>query len=155
LTNVVLISPIQLGQRGGILHFKMNYIQFGGAFITSFYLSDGLIKLAHCKKKKKKKNWNWEAPHLISAKQNRYLQNFMQPVRWLNMHPPWALFFPFGGGGRALFFVFLPCSQCVPNMYSWCSPNLFLKAFPIAPQFYPIWFAQSSTLVYINWKGGP
>jgi hypothetical protein len=30
-----------------------------------------------------------------------------------------------------------------------CSP----KMFPIAPQFYPIWFAQSSTLMYINWKG--
>jgi hypothetical protein len=32
-------------------------------------------------------------------------------------------------------------------------PNLVPKEFPIAPQFYPIWFAQSSTLMYINWKG--
>jgi hypothetical protein len=57
-------------------------------------------------------------------------------------------------GGSFLLFFFL-----VPNVFSSCSlevpqvPNLFPKEFPIAPQFYPIWFAQSSTLMYINWKG--
>jgi len=29
-------------------------------------------------------------------------------------------------------------------------PNLFLKMFSIALEFYLIWFAQSSTLMYIN-----
>jgi hypothetical protein len=41
-------------------------------------------------------------------------------------------------------------------MLSLCSlevPKLFPKRFPIAPQFYPIGFALSSTLMYINWKG--
>jgi len=39
----------------------------------------------------------------------------------------------------------------VPNVFSSCFrrvlkfPNTFLKMFPIAPGFYPIWFAQSST----------
>ncbi len=32
--------------------------------------------------------------------------------------------------------------------------KLFLKAFPLVPQFYPIWFAQSSIVMYINWKVG-
>jgi hypothetical protein len=27
--------------------------------------------------------------------------------------------------------------------------------FPIAPGFYPIWFAPSSTPMYIHWKGEP
>jgi len=31
-------------------------------------------------------------------------------------------------------------------------PNEFVKMFPIAPQLYPLWFAQSSILMYINWK---
>jgi len=40
---------------------------------------------------------------------------------------------------------FCPCSQCVPKRFSSCSheiaqvPNLFPKAFPIAPQYGPIW----------------
>jgi hypothetical protein len=29
-------------------------------------------------------------------------------------------------------------------------PNVLPKMFPIAPRFYPIWFAQSSTPMYIN-----
>ncbi len=33
--------------------------------------------------------------------------------------------------------------------------KLFLNTIQIAAQFYPIQFAQNSTLVYINWKGGP
>jgi hypothetical protein len=79
----------------------------------------------------------------------------------LSMHTWWALCFPFLGGVVGVFFlcVFLPCSQCVPNMFSACSlevrqvPTLLPKVFPIAPQFYPIWFAQSSALMYIYWKG--
>jgi hypothetical protein len=70
--------------------------------------------------------------------------------------------FSFSGverGGESFFFWGLPCSQCVPNMVSSCSldvpqvPKLFRNAFPVAPQFHSIWFAQSSTLMYINWKG--
>jgi hypothetical protein len=48
------------------------------------------------------------------------------------------LFFFLKGGSNS---VFSPCSQCVPIM------------FPMAPMFYPIWFAQSPTPMYINWKG--
>jgi len=55
-------------------------------------------------------------------------------------------FFSFGeGGGRGKgSFVFL-CAQCVPISSSQRVnqvPKLFLKTFPIAPQIYPIWFAQ-------------
>jgi hypothetical protein len=32
-------------------------------------------------------------------------------------------------------------------------PDGFLKMFPIAPGFYPIWFAESSTPLCINQKG--
>ncbi len=42
------------------------------------------------------------------------------------------------------------CFYHVPKMFS----NIFPKMFPIAPWFYPILFAQSSTPMYINWKGG-
>jgi hypothetical protein len=47
-----------------------------------------------------------------------------------------------------LFFSLLPnvfpsCSHGVPIKF----PNMFLKMFPIAPRFYPIWFAQSCLLV--------
>jgi hypothetical protein len=57
-----------------------------------------------------------------------------------------------GGGGYFLFFPLFP------NVFSSCShgvlhiPKLFPKTFPIAPQLYPIWFAQSPTLMYRNWK---
>jgi hypothetical protein len=47
------------------------------------------------------------------------------------------------------FFLFSMCSHHVPikiPKFSSCSP----KVFPMAPQFYPIWFAQSSTLMDIN-----
>jgi len=63
------------------------------------------------------------------------------------------------GGGEGVFFVFLPCFRCVlimfpkdsqvPNVF----PNPLPKILPIAPHIYPIWFAQSSTLMYINRKG--
>jgi len=49
-------------------------------------------------------------------------------------------------GGVFFFFLFsLPCSQCVPNMFSSRSleipqvHKLFPKACSIASQFYPIW----------------
>ncbi len=70
-----------------------------------------------------------------------------------------------GGEGSLIFFSLIP--DVFPNMFlikfSKCSqmrslevhqvPKLFPKVFPKAPQFYPIWFAQSSILMYINWKG--
>jgi hypothetical protein len=43
-------------------------------------------------------------------------------------------------------FYFFPCSHQVLKMFS----NVFPKMFPIAPGFYPIQFAQSSTPMYIN-----
>ncbi len=83
-------------------------------------------------------------------------RNFMQSsMGRLSMCSWWALFLPFGGGVGGVFFcfssLFSMCSSCsleVPQV-----PNLFPKEFPKAPQFYPIWFAQSSALMYINWKG--
>jgi hypothetical protein len=45
--------------------------------------------------------------------------------------------------------VFPSDSQRVPQV-----PKLFFKLFPIAPPISPIWFAQSLTLMYINWKVG-
>jgi hypothetical protein len=45
-------------------------------------------------------------------------------------------FFLFGGWRFYVFFLlFSSCSQRLPQV-----PKLFLKTFPIAPQFYPIWF---------------
>jgi hypothetical protein len=41
----------------------------------------------------------------------------------------------------------------VPNVFASCPHRVakfFSKTFPIAHQNYPIWFAQSSTLMYIN-----
>jgi hypothetical protein len=46
------------------------------------------------------------------------------------------------------------CSQCITIMFPWgCQripqvPKLFFKTFPITLHIYPIWFAQSSTLMY-------
>jgi hypothetical protein len=65
-----------------------------------------------------------------------------------------------GRGGGGFFFCFLLFSL-VPIMFHMCSRKvpqvlkLLPKTFPIAPRFYPIWFARSSTLMYINWKGRP
>jgi hypothetical protein len=52
--------------------------------------------------------------------------------------------------------MFPMCSHCVLFMFHGVPqvPKLFPKTFPIARQFYPIWFAQSSTFMYLNWKGG-
>jgi hypothetical protein len=64
------------------------------------------------------------------------------------------VFFSSGRGGRPRGKGFF---SLVPNVFSSCShgvPKFFSKTFPIAPQIYPIWFAQSSTLMHINWKGG-
>jgi len=49
--------------------------------------------------------------------------------------------FKFGGTGIYCF---------VPNVFSDVFPDAFLKMFAIAPEFCPIWFAQSSTPLYIN-----
>jgi len=66
------------------------------------------------------------------------------------MNNPVFFFLKVGeGGGIGGVFVFPTCSQCVPIMFS----NVFPKMFPIAPGFYPIWFAQSSTPLYLNQKG--
>ncbi len=43
---------------------------------------------------------------------------------------------------------FPPCSNQIPKMF----PNAFVKMFLITLSFYPIWFAQSSTPMYINQK---
>jgi hypothetical protein len=54
-----------------------------------------------------------------------------------------------GGRGFFCFVLFFPCSHQVPKMF----PHVFPKMFPTAPGFYPVWFAQSSTPMYTNWKG--
>ncbi len=50
LANVVLLSPIQVGQRVGILYFKIEPSILGNPHGFMFF-SDGPIKLAHCNKK--------------------------------------------------------------------------------------------------------
>ncbi len=81
----------------------------------------------------------------------------MQPMRRLNMHSQWALFFHFGDEVKEVFFGFF---IFILNMFPSSSlevlqvPKLLLKAFPLAPQFYLIWFAWSSSVIYINWMVG-
>jgi hypothetical protein len=56
-----------------------------------------------------------------------------------------------GGRGIFLYFPLFPiCSHRGHQVL-----KLFLNIIQNAAQFYPIQFAQSSTLMYINWKGGP
>jgi hypothetical protein len=43
------------------------------------------------------------------------------------------------------------CSHQVPKGFH-KFPSCYPKTFLITPEFFPIWFAQSSTLMYINWK---
>jgi hypothetical protein len=107
-------------------------------------------------------------PQLITMKQNKYPRNYgaqnsaltISQKWWLtvlkieiscssmgrlSMHAWTIQFFSFWrGGGNKNFFVVFPCSQGVLR----CP-----KMFPIAPEFYPIWFAQSSTPMYIIYKG--
>jgi hypothetical protein len=54
-------------------------------------------------------------------------------------------FFKFGWVFSLILNMFPAGSLEVPQV-----PKLFPKAFPIAPQFYLKWFAQSSSLMYIN-----
>jgi hypothetical protein len=56
-------------QKGRNFILQNKTLYFRGASIVSFLLSDGPIKLTHCKKEKKKRTW--EAPHLINWKVNR------------------------------------------------------------------------------------
>jgi len=71
--------------------------------------------------------------------------SFMQPMRRLSMHLTRSqVFFSFGGGG--LFFPLF--SMCSPWDYP--SSQVVPQEFQVAPQFYPIKFAQSSTLMVIN-----
>jgi hypothetical protein len=78
----------------------------------------------------------------------------MQPMRRFGMHS-WGVqcffFVGWGVSGSNFLFFFLPLFWiCFHHVHMG-----FPKLFPIAPQFYPIWFAQSSTPMCINWKGGP
>jgi hypothetical protein len=83
-------------------------------------------------------------------------KSFMQWKRKLSLHSQGVWFILGGGeeGGRRTFF------PPVPNVFSWCVQivpqvlKLFPMTFPIAPHVYPICFAQSSTLMNINWKDG-
>jgi hypothetical protein len=86
---------------------------------------------------------------------------FVKTKSWIYLKvPDGPCFFLWGWGGVGRLFIFsLPCSQCVPNMFSSRSletpqvHKLFPKACSIALQFYHIWFAQSSILMYINCWG--
>jgi hypothetical protein len=85
-----------------------------------------------------------------------YFENksFMQSMRRHSMD---SVFFCMAEG-RGRLFLFFPL---FPNVFPSCShgvpqvPKLFPKTFPIAPQLYPIWFAQSPTLMIQTEKDGP
>jgi hypothetical protein len=67
-------------------------------------------------------------------------RNFMQPMRRLSMHSWTVQFLSFWSAGEGFLFFSL-CSQCVPIMFPWGSHEV-PEVFPLAPWFYPIWFAQ-------------
>jgi hypothetical protein len=73
-------------------------------------------------------------------------KSFMQPMGRLSMHS-WTIqffvFFCLQGPGRGIFCVF-PWFSMILMMFRQEFPNVFPRMFPIAPGFYPIWFAQSS-----------
>jgi hypothetical protein len=65
-------------------------------------------------------------------------------------------FFLFGGQSVGIIYLFiyfwvLMCSNHVPNRFSKGSPAV-PNTFPIAPQIYVIWFAQSSTFIVYKLK---
>jgi hypothetical protein len=88
-------------------------------------------------------------------------RNFMLPMGRLSTHKQSSFFlvdiWGMGTGeGERDFLLF----SLLPNLFPSCShgvpikfPNIFPKMFPIAPWFYPTWFAQSCLLV--NCIGGP
>jgi hypothetical protein len=59
--NVVLLSPIYLGQRGGTLYFKIGTSSLV-ACIVSFPFEWWANQIGWLQKKT---NWTWEAPHLV------------------------------------------------------------------------------------------
>jgi hypothetical protein len=70
-------------------------------------------------------------------------------------HSSFFLFERGGGYKDFLFFPLFPtCSYQVPKGFQVLKvfPDAFPKMFPIAPAFYPIWFAQSSTSLSINYN---
>ncbi len=88
----------------------------------------------------------------------------MQPMEGSTCFHVGPCFFLFEGKGGEEFVIFVSLVPNVfPNMFcikfSKCSqmrslevhqvPKLFPKVFPKATQFYPIWFAQSSILMFI------
>jgi hypothetical protein len=74
-------------------------------------------------------------------------KNFMQPMRRLSMHLMRSQVFFFWGGGGLFFPLFSMCSP-----WDYPSSQVVPQDFQIAPWIYPIQFAQSSTLMCINWK---
>jgi hypothetical protein len=63
-------------------------------------------------------------------------------------------FFRLGSkGGRGIFWYFPLFPMCSHRGHQVL--KLFLNIIQTAAQFYPIQFAQNSTLMYINWKAGP
>jgi hypothetical protein len=80
-------------------------------------------------------------------------RNFMQSMGRLSMHSWWALVFSVLGAGGGYLLFFLPCSQCVPNMFSLCS----LEVPQVVTEDIPNRISILSHMVcpkYINWKGG-
>ncbi len=84
-------------------------------------------------------------------KERNYQDQFHAANERLSIRGP--VFFFSGRIRRRNFWLFL----LVPIMFPICSQRavrvlkLFPKTFSIAPQFYLIWFAQSSTLMCTNW----
>jgi hypothetical protein len=79
-------------------------------------------------------------------------ESLMQPMRRLSIHLGGVRFLSSWGGDEQFVHYshhvpmeLLSTPQKLPQL-----PKVFLITFPIAPHFYPIWFAQSSILMYLN-----
>ncbi len=73
---------------------------------------------------------------------------YMQPMRWLNIHPKEFIFYPFEGGEgvRIGFFKFL-CSHHVPSLFPYV-PMMFPKGVPNSTSIYPMSFTSNGRRCY-------
>jgi hypothetical protein len=127
-----------LDQRDGYFTFQYKPIFWGTPKVLGNFC-DGPIKMAHsCKVGGKKKERIYTHNSWPSKKNTCRQKEFLQPMKWSNMHPKGPSFF-FSIKERVALLNFccshkiLLCSHQVPNGFPMCSPNMFL----MAPHFIP------------------